>query len=51
MAQELLDTDYSDAVSIDPKGYYMVDYSKLGFPMTKLDEVESNNRSHSLKLN
>ena len=33
MAQELLDTGYSDAVGIDSEGFYNVDYSKLGFPM------------------
>ena len=33
MAQELLDTDYSDAVGTDSEGFYNVDYSKLGFPM------------------
>jgi len=29
MAQEILTTDYSDAVSVDKNGYYMVDYDKL----------------------
>jgi hypothetical protein len=29
MAQELLETKYSDAVSTHKSGYYMVDYSKL----------------------
>ena len=33
MAQELLDTGYSDAVGTDLEGFYNVDYSKLGFPM------------------
>ena len=33
MAQELLDTGYSDAVGIDSEGFYNVDYSRLGFPM------------------
>ena len=49
--KELLDTDYSEAVSIDSEGYYVVDYTKLGFPMMELDEVESNNRFHPLKIN
>ena len=29
MAQELLDTDYADAVSVHANGFYQVDYSKL----------------------
>ena len=29
MAQEILTTDYSEAVSVDNNGYYMVDYDKL----------------------
>jgi uncharacterized protein YukE len=29
MAQELLDTDYADAVSVHESGYYQVDYNKL----------------------
>jgi len=29
MAQELLDTEYADAVSVHESGYYQVDYSKL----------------------
>jgi hypothetical protein len=29
MAQEILTTDYSEAVSVDKNGYYMVDYDKL----------------------
>ena len=29
MAQDLLGTQYSDAVSRQDNGYYMVDYSKL----------------------
>ena len=33
MAQELLDTGYSDAVGTDSEGFYFVDYSRLGFPM------------------
>ena len=33
MAQELLDTGYSDAVGMDTEGLYWVDYSRLGFPM------------------
>ena len=33
MAQELLDTGYSDAVGMDSEGFYNVNYSKLGFPM------------------
>jgi hypothetical protein len=33
MAQELLDTGYSDAVGTDSEGFYNVDYSRLGFPM------------------
>mgnify|MGYP000713498834 FL=1 len=33
MAQELLDTGYSDVVGIDSEGFYNVNYSKLGFPM------------------
>lgn len=31
MAQELLKTKYKDCVSVDKKGFYMVDYSKLPF--------------------
>ena len=33
MAQELLDTGYSDAVGMNSDGFYWVDYSRLGFPM------------------
>ena len=29
MAQELLDTDYADAVSVHANGFYQVDYTKL----------------------
>jgi hypothetical protein len=29
MAQDILTTDYSEAVSVDKNGYYMVDYNKL----------------------
>ena len=36
IAQELINTNYSDAVSISPEGYYMVDYARLGFPMTQI---------------
>jgi hypothetical protein len=36
MAQELLNTKHADAVGINPDGYYMVDYHKLGIPMTQL---------------
>jgi len=36
MAQELLDTKHSDAVTVSPQGFYMVDYTKLGFPMTQI---------------
>ena len=36
MAQELIGTRHSDAVSVDAEGFYKVDYSKLGFPMVKL---------------
>jgi hypothetical protein len=36
MAQELLDTGYSDAVGMDTEGLYWVDYSRLGFPMIGL---------------
>ena len=40
MAQELLDTKHADAVITNPKGYYMVDYGKLGIPMTQLSTKE-----------
>ena len=33
MAQELLDTGYSDAVGMNSEGFYNVNYSRLGFPM------------------
>jgi hypothetical protein len=36
MAQELLNTKHADAVDTHPNGYYMVDYGKLGIPMTQL---------------
>ena len=36
MAQELLNTKHSDAVSKTIDGYYMVNYQKLGFPMVQL---------------
>ena len=36
MAQELLDTKHADAVRTHANGYYMVDYHKLGIPMTQL---------------
>jgi len=36
MAQELLNTRHADAVETHSNGYYMVDYSKLGIPMTQL---------------
>jgi hypothetical protein len=40
MAQELLDTKHADAVETHPNGYYMVDYGKLGIPMTQLSAKE-----------
>ena len=30
IAQELLDTGYSDAVGVDSEGFYYVNYSRLG---------------------
>ena len=36
MAQELIGTEHSDAVSINAEGFYMVDYTRLGFPMVKI---------------
>jgi hypothetical protein len=36
MAQELLDTKHADAVKTHANGYYMVDYHKLGIPMTQI---------------
>ena len=38
MAQELIGTKYSDAVITDAEGFYMVDYTRLGFPMVKISE-------------
>jgi hypothetical protein len=38
MAQELIDTELSDAVITDAKGFYMVDYTRLGFPMVEIKE-------------
>jgi len=40
MAQELLNTKHADAVETHPNGYYMVDYGKLGIPMTQLSAKE-----------
>jgi len=40
MAQELLNTKHADTVSINSNGYYMVDYHKLGIPMTQLSIEE-----------
>ena len=40
MAQELLNTKHADAVGITSGGYYMVDYHKLGIPMTQLSIEE-----------
>ena len=36
MAQELLNSRHADAVETHSNGYYMVDYHKLGIPMTQL---------------
>ena len=36
MAQELIGTKHADAVRVNPEGYYMVDYHKLGIPMVQL---------------
>ena len=38
MAQELIGTELSDAVITDAKGFYMVDYTRLGFPMIEIKE-------------
>ena len=38
MAQELLDTKNADAVAVNPSGFYMVDYSKLGIEMKQLSK-------------
>ena len=38
MAQELIGTKHSDAVITDAEGFYMVDYTRLGFPMVKISE-------------
>ena len=40
MAQELLDTKNADAVAVNPEGFYMVDYGKLGIEMTQLSTKE-----------
>jgi hypothetical protein len=40
MAQDLLNTSYESAVSID-NGYYVVDYSKLGFEMKTYNEYSA----------
>jgi len=40
MAQELIGTKHADAVKVNPEGYYMVDYHKLGFPMVQLSVKE-----------
>ena len=40
MAQELLNTKHADTVGITSEGYYMVDYHKLGIPMTQLSVEE-----------
>ena len=40
MAQELLNTTHADAVGITSDGFYMVDYHKLGIPMTQLSIKE-----------
>ena len=39
MAQELIGTKHSDAV-INTEGFYMVDYTRLGFPMVKIQDKE-----------
>ena len=36
MAQELIGTEHSDAVTTNAEGFYMVDYTRLGFPMVKI---------------
>ena len=38
MAQELLDTKNADAVAVNPEGFYMVDYGKLGIEMKQLSK-------------
>ena len=40
MAQELIGTKHADAVRVNPEGYYMVDYHKLGIPMVQLSAKE-----------
>ena len=40
MAQELIGTKHADSVKVNPKGYYMVDYHKLGIPMVQLSAKE-----------
>jgi hypothetical protein len=40
MAQELIGTKHADAVKVNPEGYYMVDYHKLGIPMVQLSAKE-----------
>ena len=40
MAQDLLNTPYESAVSVD-NGYYVVDYSKLGFEMQTYNEYSA----------
>ena len=40
MAQELIGTKHADAVRVNPEGYYMVDYHKLGIPMVQLSTKE-----------
>ena len=36
MAQELLETNYKDAIHFNDEGYMMVDYAKLPVKMTKV---------------
>ena len=40
MAQELIGTKHSDAVTTNAEGFYMVDYTRLGFPMIKIQDKE-----------
>jgi hypothetical protein len=37
MAQDLLDTEYRDAVSKNSDGYYIVDYSKIDVELKRID--------------
>ena len=36
IAQELLDTKYESALTVDGRGYYMVDYSELPVKMREM---------------